>query len=202
MLILAAFSWLVLVCAGMKFVLDYQTRAGDPARPPGRWPRDSRIAAAAGRPTLLMFVHPRCPCSRATLSELERVLARAGGGLEATVQFVVPAGENPAWADGELWRRASAIPGARVAADSGGAEARRFHSATSGQVLVYDESGRLRFAGGITAGRGHAGDNAGSDAVAALAQRGTASRMRTPVYGCELASPSTTDEGRNPECPR
>ncbi len=41
-------------------------------------------------------------------------------------------------------------------------------SSTSGQVLLYDPSGRLAFSGGITAARGHVGDNAGSDAIVGL----------------------------------
>ena len=39
---------------------------------------------------------------------------------------------------------------------------------TSGHVLLYDAGGVLRFAGGITDGRGHEGDNAGLDAALAL----------------------------------
>ena len=186
----------------MKFVLDYQARAGTPAHAPAGWPQASRIAVAAGEPRLLMFVHPRCPCTRATLSELERVLARTGGRLRAVVQFVVPAGEDPQWARSDLWRIASAIPGVQLGMDQGGVEARRFGSATSGQVLVYDAAGHLRFAGGITAGRGHEGDNAGGDAVVAIVRNGVGVPSSTPVYGCALASPSVVAEWMLPQCPK
>lgn len=182
----------------MKVVLDYQARAGAPAHPPSSWPRSTSIARASGEPKLLMFIHPRCPCTRATLGELERILARTGGRLPATAQFVVPAGETPQWAHSQLWRSAAAIPGLQIGIDRDGIEARRFGSATSGQVLVYDSTGRLRFAGGITAGRGHAGDNAGADAVVAIAGKGTGAWSSTPVYGCALAS-SAVDTSRCPK---
>lgn len=197
---LAIAGWLVLVGAGMKFLVDYQSRAGVPAHAPAQWPRSTRIAMTAGEPMLLLFVHPHCPCTRATLGELARVLARTGGRLPAAVEFVVPPGEDPRWARTDLWQSATAIPGVRVGIDQDGAEARRFGSATSGQVLVYDTVGRLRFSGGITAGRGHAGDNAGGDAVVSLVSHGTGERS-TPVYGCALASSSSDAKGTNPPCP-
>jgi hypothetical protein len=187
----------------MKLLLDYQARPGTPARPPARWPQATHIAVAAGEPSLVLFVHPRCPCTRATLGELARIMARTGGRVHAAVEFVVPPSQDPGWARSDLWRSAAAIPGVRVGIDQDGTEARRFASATSGQVLLYDASGQLRFAGGITAGRGHAGDNAGSDAVVAFVSDGAASRSQSPVYGCALASPHTAAVGRMPlSCPR
>jgi hypothetical protein len=157
---------------------------------------------AGHSPTLLMFAHPRCPCTRATLSELARVMARTGGRMHASVEFIVPPGEDPQWAQTDLWRSAAAIPETQVRLDTGGTEARRFGSATSGQVLVYDAAGRLCFAGGITAGRGHAGDNSGEDAVVAIANGGTGPLSHMPVYGCPLASPSAVAEMMKARCPK
>ena len=58
------------------------------------------------------------------------------------------------------WRSAAAIPGVTVHVDHDGGEARRFGAETSGFVVLYDAHGELLFAGGITTGRGQAGDNA------------------------------------------
>ncbi|MBI1795433.1 MAG: hypothetical protein HYR74_00105 [Candidatus Eisenbacteria bacterium] len=186
----------------MKLLLDYQTRAGAPAHPPSSWPQSTRIAMTVGEARLVVFAHPHCPCTRATLGELARVMARTEGRLHAAVQFVVPPGEDPQWARTDLWRSAAAIPGVQVGIDQGGAEARRFGSLTSGQVLLYDAAGRLCFAGGITAGRGHAGDNAGEDAIVAIASNGVGRLSSTPVYGCALKSPSTAAERMDPQCPK
>jgi hypothetical protein len=75
-----------------------------------------------------------------------------------------------------------------VLGDLNGALARRFGAETSGYVLLYDAGGRLLFRGGITAGRGHAGDNAGMSAVVALVRGESISQAQTPVYGCSLLS--------------
>jgi hypothetical protein len=85
-----------------------------------------------------------------------------------------------------LWRDAAAIPGVHPIEDIDGGEIRKFGAATSGQVLLYDASGRLQFNGGITASRGHAGDNDGRDAVASLLRSGRAPLHTAFVFGCSL----------------
>jgi hypothetical protein len=138
---------------------------------------------------LVMFVHPRCECSSATVGELAIIMAHAQEKLDAHVFFFLPAGEAAAWARTDLWNTASAIPGVRVQEDREGAIAQSFGSFTSGQTLLYDTQGRLLFKGGITAFRGHSGDNAGRTAITALL-RGEAPRnalpVMTPVLGCSL----------------
>jgi hypothetical protein len=44
----------------------------------------------------------------------------------------------------------------------------------------------LLFAGGITAARGHAGDNAGRSAIETLLAGGRPGYDRTPVFGCPI----------------
>jgi hypothetical protein len=132
---------------------------------------------------LVVLAHPQCPCTRATLGELEIIAARTQGLLDLHVVFL----KSPAFDHrSDLWRTASALPGANVAADPGGDEIRRFGALASGHVLLYDAEGRLAFSGGITSSRGHAGANTGRDAVIDLARRGSAEVFHTPVFGCAL----------------
>ena len=70
--------------------------------------------------------------------------------------------------------------------DNDGIEARRFGSSASGQVLLYNPQGKLLFSGGITASRGHSGDNDGRTAIVALLTQGQAAKDETPVFGCQL----------------
>lgn len=86
----------------------------------------------------------------------------------------------------DLWRTAAAIPGVTLMHDDDGREARRFGSATSGQTLLYDGDGVLRFSGGITGSRAHAGDNAGRRSLVALLSGGQPDRAATGVFGCPL----------------
>ena len=54
------------------------------------------------------------------------------------------------------------------------------------RIVVYDQRGQLKFAGGVTAGRGHGGENQGAAAVAALLRGKPANCQSHPVYGCPI----------------
>jgi len=53
-------------------------------------------------------------------------------------------------------------------------------------VLLYDVAGDLRFAGGITPSRGHAGDSAGRSMLQDLLASRSVERDETAVFGCAL----------------
>jgi hypothetical protein len=189
MLILAVLLWAGAIGIGMKRMLDYQERPGRPASMPAAWPTSSAVHRSADRLTLLVFAHPRCSCTRATLSDLARLMARAQGRLSAQLMFVVPDGLPMDRERSELWSSARGIPGLAVHIDSSGVEANRFGVSTSGQVLVYDPAGHLLFAGGITPGRGHEGDNAGVETIERLVDGRPVGLSTTPVFGCGLKAP-------------
>jgi hypothetical protein len=136
----------------------------------------------------LMFAHPHCPCTRASLSELARLMSRETSRIEATVYFYLPDGKSEDWALGSLWDSAAAIPGVHVQVDLNGAMASQFGSETSGDVLLYDTLGDLCFHGGITPSRGHEGDNLGKSTVMAVVAGDLAYVDQTPVFGCEIHS--------------
>ena len=183
--------WLSVVSAGMAFVWSYNHTPGTTATAPARWPIDSRVPQIPGRDTLVVLAHPKCPCTRATVEELSKLMANCQGRLNVYVLFVEPKGSPADWHRTDLWNSAARIPGVNVLVDDDGIEANRFGAATSGQVLLYDEEGTLRFHGGITESRGHSGDNAGSQAIASLVNRGVADRDRTLVFGCPLFDPDS-----------
>jgi hypothetical protein len=133
-----------------------------------------------------MVVHPRCPCSRASLAELAVLMAQVRDRLAATVLFVEPAAASPEWTDGDLWETAGEIPGVERVRDEGGVLAARFHLATSGHAVLYGAGGDLLFSGGITAARGHSGDNAGRAAITRLVLSGASDAAWTSVFGCPL----------------
>ena len=178
--------WLAVVVTASIQMIAYSNAPGRSGTPPAEWPVQSQIPLQAGLPNLVMFAHPRCPCTRASLGELERLMASASGRLAAQVVFIKPVGMAKDWAHTDLWRTASAIPGVTVHEDDAGSEARRFRSETSGHALLYDAGGRLRFHGGITFARGHAGDNPGRSAVMALLREPESAQFTTAVFGCAL----------------
>ena len=135
---------------------------------------------------MIVFAHPKCPCTGASMEELNRILAQCSGKVAAHVLFFKPAGLPDSWVRTGLWATAAAIPGVAVHEDCDGEQARLFGAETSGYLVLYDPHGRLLFKGGITGSRAHAGDNAGENAVVALLTGHEASLAQTPVYGCSL----------------
>ena len=186
----ATILWAAAVATGMAILIDYATAPGAHGSSPSGWPGPSRVPPPAGRPVLLMIAHPHCPCTRASLSELARLLARCPDCADVFVLMARPAGVPEDWPMTDLWRAAAGIPGVRVLVDEDGAESRLFDARVSGHTLLYDARGRLAFSGGITGARGHQGDNAGSAAVAAILEHHPARDHDAPVFGCALGAPA------------
>jgi hypothetical protein len=185
--------WLIAIAILGAMLLRFESRPGVSLGPAPIWPRVSRISKTH-RPTLVLFAHPKCPCTRATLSELDRILARAGGRIDGHVIFVKPHGVAQGWEHSEMWAAAEAIPGVTVELDENGSEAKRFGARTSGHVLLYGADERLVFSGGITGSRGHAGDNAGADSINSYSASGKSTQMLTPVFGCSLLNDADLSE--------
>ena len=193
---LAIGVWLLAMAGGFALLLREENRAGEPATAPRTWPVASRIAHRDDRFTLLVFAHPQCACTRATLRDLERVLARARGNVTTYVVFALPAGAPDNWRRSALTQAARGISGVTVLMDPDELEARRFGARTSGQALLYGGDGRLRFAGGLTLGRAHEGDNAGSDAIVAQLAGSAPTPPSTAVFGCALADRTCPEKAR------
>jgi hypothetical protein len=181
----------VATLVGFTQLWRYEGAAGTAAAAPMAWPAGSHLVPSGGWPTLVVAMHPQCPCSRATVEELAKLMATCHERLNATVLMIRPKGFPRGWEQTDLWRSAAAIPGVTVLADEDGIEARRYGAETSGQALLYSTDGRLLFAGGITDSRGHIGDNAGRSTTESLViNKGVSTQpdvvARTPVFGCPL----------------
>jgi hypothetical protein len=181
--------WLIAAALGLRVMLNYEYSAAAPGVPPEKWPVATKVRRTPGLPAIVVVAHPHCPCSRATVEELARLMALLQNRVTATVIFVRPLGFSEDWEMTDLWREAARIPGVSVLSDLGGVEASLFGAQASGQTMFYDAAGDLRFSGGITASRGHAGDSLGRNAILSLVDTGTSSRNHTSVYGCSLHDP-------------
>lgn len=184
--------WFLISVVGLWWMFQYASTSGARSAALSDWPRGSLIQRAADAPTLIMFVHPRCPCTRASLAELERVVARSGGAIHPRIVFSLPVGASEDWRQTELRAIAERIPGAVLIDDVDGLEARRFGAQISGITLLYDINGKLTFQGGITAGRGHQGDNAGESSVVRLLRGAAAECSEAPAYGCPIQTSANT----------
>lgn len=180
-----ALAWLAMVAVCLWKLGVHDNTPGESATAPARWPGALGLTLDPGRPTLLMFIHPLCPCSRASIAELATLLAERKDAFSVHVLE-----HRPHDTAGEAWSGRSDVT--RLATtgilattwDNDGAMARRFGARTSGQVVIYGADGALLYAGGLTGARGHAGDNPGLRAARAAAAGSAVASCS--VFGCSL----------------
>jgi hypothetical protein len=194
-----AVAWLSGIAAGFFYLLQYETKGGARKEAPISWPSNSSLTRQQNGYTLVMFAHPKCPCTTSSINELAIALTRRPQ-VKAYVLIMHPQGFPPDWEKSTLWKQASTIPNVSVLTDADGLEAAKFGVQTSGHVMLYEPSGHLAFTGGITSGRGHEGDNAGLDAIVALASGRPSNCSKTEVFGCSLVNVEKACSGDSKEC--
>ena len=188
--LLAFCLWIGLVAGSYAWLLRYSFAAGDTSAVPCTIPPSLLSPGTPARPQLLLALHPRCPCSRATVKELAKILTHAPNACNVTALMYRPAGEPDNWLDGALLDACRRM-NCQVRPDPDGRLAGLVGSLTSGNVVLYDASGKLRYHGGITSSRGHEGDNAGERAVIQILRGNRDSQKSMPVFGCPIR-PETT----------
>jgi hypothetical protein len=183
-------SWLVAVGLGLWVLFDYQMTPGSVAAVAQRWPAGTTLPLDPEKPTLVMFVHPHCPCSRASLHELQVLVTRCGQQMRTIVVFSKPNGLPSDWTNTDLWKTARLIPGVTCLADADCRETSLFQAQVSGETMLYDSAGRLLFHGGMTGSRGHEGDNPSRLSIEKFFAGDSLALRETPVFGCRLQNGS------------
>ncbi|MDB6027424.1 MAG: hypothetical protein JWM68_3647 [Verrucomicrobiales bacterium] len=187
-LLLLIILWGTITAFGLHSLMTYKGTPGAVGHTPETWPHNELIANPSAKPLLVMFAHPRCPCTKASLGELELLVAQAKDRFAAAVLFYEPENGSAAWSKTASVEMARSIPGVRVIIDRQGAQAKRFAAETSGHTVVYSRTGQLLFSGGITGARGHLGENGGFDSVLKLVRQDASPSLprKTDVFGCGL----------------
>jgi hypothetical protein len=148
---LIGFGWVSAVLSGLVAVWRYEQSPGGRVDTPAEWPQASRVKLDSDRFTLLMFLHPRCDCSRASLRQLESILSDIPNQISAHVLFYKPLEESFAWAQTDIWRTAAVMRGVQLVIDNESFESETFGIVTAGQVVLYDPAVKLHFSGVIAA---------------------------------------------------
>jgi hypothetical protein len=188
---LVAFTVLALlasITASVK-LWRYKETAGVAATAMNTWPRQSQLRPSSAMPTLLLFAHPQCSCTAASLTNLRELMSHFAGKVDARVVFSLPEGVDESWRHTANWAAARDIPGVSVVTDVDRRESRIFGSETSGQVMLYAATGALLYSGGITGARGHVGENPGLTTVENLLAGANSVAGVHPVFGCSLEEP-------------
>jgi hypothetical protein len=186
-IVAAAALWVGTVGAAYRAIRRFESTPGRAAEVRKSWPAGTSLVRNDGAPTLVMLVHPHCSCSRASMQELQAIVEKSPRSLRTYVVLYRPHDAKPGWERTDIYTAATKLRGAQVVIDEDGREARRFGGFTSGQTFLYDGQGQLRFEGGVTLLRGHAGMNSGRADVIRLANA-HAAKGTHPVFGCALLS--------------
>lgn len=184
---IACLIWGVMMFAGLLVTIDYQWHPTTTSKTPEQWPLASPISGPRDQSVMLMFLHPHCPCSRSSLAELANLAKQVPTHPTIKILFLESSDFSVPVEQTAAWRAASAIPQATVQHDQDGKLSRLFGASSSGTLVLYDKTGRLQFAGGITAGRGHSGTNPGIEALTACLNGAGGSRRVFPVFGCPIS---------------
>lgn len=177
--------WGLIVMGAFVAIAVYAKTPGREALPPPRWGEFSP-KLIDGHWRLVMAIHPQCPCSKASLVNLQRVLERHAATVTIDLYVYRPADTEPGWSDTPLVRLANQTPSLSLHDDVGSKAARAFGIRTSGGVVLYSPEGEVVFYGGVTPSRGHEGDCAGLSAIEDAIEGKPTAIDRFPVFGCPL----------------
>ena len=184
-IVIAALLWTTTIGAMYRAIRQFESTPGRAADAQNSWPAASRIPRAPGQWRLVMLIHPHCSCSRASITELERIIEKSPRSMQTYIVVYRPSDFARGWEKTDVFTAASRLPRTHIVLDQDGHEARLFHGFTSGQTYLYDGDGKLRFSGGITLLRGHAGFNSGSAEVMQIVKSQAGSGTH-PVFGCAI----------------
>ena len=183
--------WLALIVLGNKVLLEYNNKDIESNDHPLTWPNKSSIPFSTEKNNLVIFIHPKCPCSKASLNELNRLLSQYPDFFNSQAVFVKVDTNKEANSDDSLeqrslWQKAKKISKLNTLVDGGGKEAKLFSVKSSGRVLIYNQDSKLIFAGGLTAARGMEGDNIGKKRIISYIKGTNIEFFTTPSFGCSL----------------
>ena len=178
--------WAILIAIGMVKLHSYSFTPGPSGNVPVIWPNPLQLNLDKKTPTLIMFAHPHCPCSKSSINELNRIMAQTNKLQKTYILFYKPLNFDRNWLESDLWHKAKAINGIQLLEDENGSIAKLFGAETSGHVLVYNEQGNLKFSGGITPGRSHEGDSSAKQALISYLQNKNNECTYTDTFGCTL----------------
>jgi len=191
--------WGLVVSIVFFSMVKYQNSASVVFEHPQELPQ--QFAMSEGRDVLIMALHPHCPCSRASLGEMQKLQTKLDEKVRVVVLVYIPDGQDKEWSEGFSIAQMNQM-NLEVHYDTDGRICRELGLNTSGETLLYDANGTLRFSGGITASRGHAGSNYGIEFIQDAIRGEEPERAETPVFGCairgsEIEDPCSNGESRS-----
>jgi hypothetical protein len=152
------------------------------------WPQLGADFLADEKTRIVVFAHPGCPCTRATVAELAEVLADCPADASAAVVFVTAGLPDDVVSNSDTVAAARQTNNVIVVLDDDAQIAARYGATVSGETFAFNAAGRRIFHGGITAARGHRGTSGGRELLEQAIRNPAADTGEAPVFGCRLAT--------------
>jgi len=172
--------WLLLASSSILFVMNYDFISNT----------QSKIELKISPYQLYVFLHPYCPCSNATLHELDSLLNKLQKTsrtiLKTQIIFFKPGNDIKKWEKSILWKNSHTLNNVEIRVDWDGKLSQRYQAKTSGETMLFNKDGQRLFDGGITISRGHEGDNPGKEYIYRLVTHQKTNQTDSPVFGCPL----------------
>lgn len=177
-----------IIVSGSVKLLDYSTRPGESGEVPASIHEVDVLkdCLTPTKSTVLLFLHPHCPCTKATIKNLCAVLKECPSSVECCAIAFCPKGKADDWIQSPIVNMLTDKVGVNVIVDRGSSVIESFGIKCSGHVLVYDEDGGLQFSGGITRSRGHEGSCLPLSDLRKFLLGDAGEPVNWPVFGCSL----------------
>src|SRR5687767_10310795 len=85
----AVVLWIALVAVGFAGLTLFSETPGSAGPSPVKWPPGSIVPAPRNKPLMIIALHPKCACSRATVAELNRLLVSVRGKVDVHALMMV-----------------------------------------------------------------------------------------------------------------
>ena len=178
--------WLTLFATAYYVLLQYDFKSSDSKL--SKIPRATQLPISKQGPTLIAFLHAKCPCSRASINEIDRLLTSHGKDLKTIFVFSKEKDLELAWIqESELYKKAQKMS-VEIIIDPNNSEAKVFKAQTSGKVFLVSPKQEILFQGGVTASRGHEGNNSGITAIQKILAGKNSQIDFQPSFGCLIYS--------------
>lgn len=181
--ILFILIWFIAVASSFHFLMKYSAAEGRTGVINKDWPESTQLKFKNPY-ELVVFIHPGCSCSKASLVELSRLVSQESE-IASQIVFMKTAKLSSLLEGNDLLAQARRIPRATIIFDEDGKEAKIFGALTSGHTFLYHEERGLLFSGGITAARGHEGKSVGQESIQHLLKNKPARNIAS-VFGCDI----------------
>ena len=178
--------WLIATVAGISCLHKYSGTPAPSGPSKGQWPSGSKMLPGANISTFILFLHPHCPCSGASLASMIDIIDKFPLAAKYHAVFVRPKGVAATWEKSDLYLKCMGIKAIETSIDDGGEEAKKFGALASGQTYIYSPQQKLTFSGGITPGRGEEGSGPERKMVEQALMQSTTSTNYSPTFGCSL----------------